>query len=514
MPDVIEPDKDAPPVRTLTTGVLNLDQLLGGGLPRGSLLLIVGPPGSGKTTMANQIAFAAARAGQRAIVFAALSEPSSKLVAHLSSFTFYDPALVGERIQFLSLEQFLTGSLSKTREALVASVRQAQASVVVLDGFRGIRAAEVNPQAARQFLYTVGSTLSVTGTTTIITSEADPHDPVFFPEATTADVILGLHAQVRGLRQQRRIEVIKLRLAAPLPGLHGLVISEEGLVVTPRLESRVNLHEHMPRPEPLTPAIWERARASAAPAAGRASFGLLELDVALGGGITRGTSTLLMGHLSTGKTFLGLHFALAGAKQGEPAVFLSFRETYEQLALKMLPFTLGQELERALAPGGGVTLVRWPPVELHADVVAEHLLTTVDQLGAQRLVVDSITELERAARESSDPTRVENYLAALVETLRRRHLTTLFIREVAQNSKLTLDIAEEPVAVLAENILLLRQVEQQGQLRRALSVAKMRFSAYDPTTLQEFRIAAPEGISILGPLGAEHDVPKPEEADQ
>lgn len=495
---------EATPGRFLPTGVPNLDLLLGGGLPRGSLLLIVGPPGSGKTTLANQIVFTTASAGQRAIVFTALSEPSSKLVAHLTSFTFFAPELVGEPIQFLSLEQFLTESLDKTGEALVAAARQARASVVVLDGFRGVRAANVDPQAARQFLYEVGSTLSATGTTTIITSEADPHDPTFFPEATTADVIVGLHVHQHGIRQQRRIEVIKMRGAPLVPGLHGLVIGQEGLVVIPRLESRVGLREHLPQPDALTGTIWKEARATlAAGATARAAFGLPGLDDLLEGGLTRDTSTLLMGHLGAGKTLLGLQFAVAGAQAGEPTVFLGFRETYEQLAFKVLPFSLGQHLEQALAPTGSLQLVRWPPVELHADVVADHLLALLDEVGARRLVVDSIAELERAAAESADPTRVESFLAALVESLRQRRLTTLFIREVSQDMELKLDLAEEPVAVLAENILLLRQVEHQGQLRRALSVAKMRFSAYDATVLQEVRIAAPDGLAVLGPLNGE-----------
>src|SRR5215470_14311304 len=93
-------------VRLDHTGVPNLDAVLGGGLPRGALTIVVGPPGSGKTTLANQMAFAAAEMERKAIVFTALSEPTNKLIAHLSSFAFYDNELVGDRVQFLSLQNF------------------------------------------------------------------------------------------------------------------------------------------------------------------------------------------------------------------------------------------------------------------------------------------------------------------------------------------------------------------------------------------------------------------------
>src|SRR5690348_12068215 len=87
------------------TGVPHLDQVLGGGVPRGGLVLIMGVPGSGKTTIASQIAFAAARAGKKVLLLTAISEPTNKLLAHLASFTFFDRELVGGPIQVLSLQQ-------------------------------------------------------------------------------------------------------------------------------------------------------------------------------------------------------------------------------------------------------------------------------------------------------------------------------------------------------------------------------------------------------------------------
>ena len=492
MEDLLGPPRPLEP-----TGIPNLDQILGGGLPRGALAIIVGPPGSGKTTLANQMAFAAAQAGQRVMVLTALSEPTSKLIAHLSAFDFFDDDLVGDNIQFLSLQQFLSGGLEETsakwwRRLAARRLRGARRLS------RGARR-EQDPQAARQFLYDVGTTLSVLGATTIITSEADPRDPAVLSR--------GDH---RRCRHWLAFRCGWRAPAAPggdhqnawrcaLSGLHGLALGQAGMIVYPRLESKINQTAYAPQPDSLGDVLEDLAVALGDPEA-RDPFGLPALDALLGGGVTPGTSTMVMGSLGTGKTLLGLHFALEGVRRGEPTVFLGFRESYHQLLRKTYPFVLGQELRAALAPEGPFTLLRWPPVELNADTLATVLLETLDRTNAKRLVVDSITELERAAMESGDPRRVENYLAALMEALHRRNVTALFIREIP-SSGLHPDFSSEPVAILAENMLVLRQEERQGRLHRTLLVQKMRFSAYDATIVREFTIHAPEGIRVQEDVG-------------
>ncbi len=475
------------------TGVPNLDEVLGGGLPRGTLAIIVGPPGSGKTTLANQMAFSAARNGRKAMVFTALSEPTSKLIAHLRTFSFFDGELVGDNIQFLSLQQFLPEGLEATGEEMIATAHRAGAGLVVLDGFRGVRGVDIDQQAARSFLFDVGTTLSTLGTTTIITSEADARDPSFFPEATTADVIIGLHYDLRGVRQWRNIEIIKMRGAAPLPGLHGLGLNSDGIVVFPRMEARITQQERWPEEQPtqfpLTPG---------APVP-RAGFGLPELDAALSGGLTRGTSTLLVGSLGSGKTFLALHFATAGAREGEPAVYVSFRESMEQLLQKVTPFALGADLRAALEPDGNMTLLRWAPVELDPNVVADRLLTTLDATNARRLVVDSVVEMERGVYDYA-ANRVHNYMAALMEALRARNITSLFIKEIRQQATTEIDFSDDAISVLAENVIYLRQVDYRGHLHRLISVLKTRFSAHDSSTLREFVIMPPQGIHVMSLL--------------
>ena len=483
------------------SGVPNLDAILGGGLPVGALAIIVGPPGSGKTTLACQVAFAAAAAGHRALILTALSEPTNKLVSHLRTFRFFDDALLGGPVRVLSLEQFLERGLASIGDALLALVREMRADVVVVDGFRGLRGADLDPQRAREFLYDIGSMLSVRGATTLITSEADPHDPAFFPELTTADVIVGLHYWLAGVRQLRALEVVKVRGGAPLPGLHGMALSQEGVRVYPRLEARVatSARHGDAGTAGQGPAGDASFDASDSADEDRAMFGLRGLDAALDGGMVRATLTLVTGSLGTGKSTLGLRFLLSGAAAGEPAVLLGFRETPKQLERKAQVFDAGRALTSALARDGGLELLYLPPVEIDPDIVADRLLNTLDRTGARRLVIDSIAELERAVARNGDPGRVEEYLAALAVALRRRDVTTLAIKESQLAASQTLDIAIDPVGLVADNVLLMQQLATLGELRRVLTVLKTRFTPHD-TSMHEFVIGPPDGIRVAASL--------------
>ena len=330
--------------------------------------------------------------------------------------------------------------------------------------------------------------MSLRGTTTLITTEADPHDPSLFPEMTTGDVLLGLYFKTMGMNTFRNLEVIKVRGRPPLIGRHSFSLTDDGVHVFPRLETlvRTKFRED-----------W-LIEGSDAQLTQRADFGLAELDTQLGGGLTRGTSTLLAGSLGVGKTLMGLHFALNGVRQGEPTLFLSFRETGIQLIQKANSFALGEQLRAALAAEGGLTLQRWEPVELDPDQVAMRLLTSIDQLGVRRVIIDSVLELERAVSESSSRERSTNYLSALLAVLRERGVTLLAIKETAKSVTSQLDFSADALSILAENVLLMQHVAYRGMLHNVLSVLKMRFSAHD-FTLREFRIVSPDGLRVLAP---------------
>jgi circadian clock protein KaiC len=306
---------------TVATGILGLDTVLSGGLNRRTLALIVGAPGAGKTVLASQILFNAARNGTKALIFTAFSEGNEQYIEHLRTFGFFDPTLVGDALEIYTLASLRSEEESSLATTIATTIRQSGAKVVLLDGFQGAEHLLPDQQRMREVLSALAIQIRYLDVTLLVTMAGDVRDPHLQSELTVADMAIALHFALVGSRHQRRLEVVKQRGRGQLPGLHSYQIDAQGISVFPRLESY-----------PL-PVTHSQSRE-------RAPFGLAELDQLLGGGPPVGTTTLLAGAPGVGKTTLGLFWALADARPDARTLFVTFSEHAEQLIQKASTFGL------------------------------------------------------------------------------------------------------------------------------------------------------------------------------
>ena len=448
------------------TAVPGLDTALGGGLLPGSLVIIVGPPGAGKTVLASHMLFAAARGGARALLLSTFSEGHEKLMAHLQRFAFFDGDTLASQFTLLPLPSVIGDDLEGAGRAVTRAIREAGATVVLIDGFQAMAGILGDLTGVRRFLASISTLAAYLGVTLLLTVEGRGRDPVIAPQLTTADVVLSLEYTVEAGRHRRRLDVLKQRGLAPLPGLHTYAITSAGVAVYPRLESLP-----VAAAEPVT----------APPAA----FGQPELDNLLGGGLTPGTTTVLAGAPGVGKTLLGLMWAWAGAGQGEESVVVGFGEQPERLRAKAAAF--GLDLDPLLA-AGALQLLRLSPVDIEPDIVADQILTALRPT-TRRLVVDDVASLLAELGP-----RARTYLAALKEQSASRGVTTLYLHEIAPFAGFRLDLGGTPLTLLADNVVMVQEQMVGEALHRVLAVLKMRSTTYD-RTLREL-VLAPAGIRV------------------
>lgn len=451
----------------LSTHVPGLDAILGGGLSHPSMVVIIGTPGAGKTILASQILFHAARRGLQTNVFTSFSEGIEQYVHHLRSLEFFDAALLGSAVQLFTLSSLMAGDAISPDMAIARTIRSSGAKVVLLDGFQSADTLMPDHRSIRALLSALATQIRYLDTTLIVTIAGEAHDAAFHTEMTIADAGIALNYSVQGRRHQRLLEVMKLRGRAQQPGLHSYQITESGIQVFPRIES--------------TPPLAARP-----PTRERMPFQLPALDQVLRGGPTAGTTTLLAGAPGVGKTTLGLHWALANAEPHAVSVFVSFAEHPEQLVRKAAAF--GLELQGAL-DSGSVRIVRFSSADLNPDYVASVLLRELAAPEVRLLVLDDIGILLHELGE-----RTRDYLGALNELVYQANVTGMYLLEIAAFDGLRVNLTNSPLAVLGDNVIVVQQYEIAGRLRRILAVLRMRLSFFDHT-LQEF-VLNDQGIQI------------------
>src|SRR5262245_57379217 len=181
------------PTPDLPTGVPGLDPLLGGGLSEGSLALLIGPPGAGKTVLGSQMIFAAVRGGMRALVITAYSEGNVKYLSHVRQFAFFDETLIGGPISLFSMQTLLNGGKEQVATAFIRAIRESKAQIVLIDGFQGIMPLLADPTSVRALLAALAVQASFINTTLLVTLAGNARDMQYAAEVTAADVVVGLH---------------------------------------------------------------------------------------------------------------------------------------------------------------------------------------------------------------------------------------------------------------------------------------------------------------------------------
>ncbi len=481
-------------IRTLPTGVPGLDETLGGGLPEFSFNIIAGAPGCGKTTLAHQIMFANATPQRPALYFTVLGEPAIKMLRYQQQFSFFDHSKMrGEdaAVRFINLSHVvLNEDLSAVLAAIIKEVEASNAGIVVVDSFRTVvrksqgALGEVELQG---FVQRLALHLTSWQATTFLIGEYVEGELRDNPVFTVADGLLWLFQSVERNSIVRKMQIMKLRGQESVPGLHTFRITSDGLQTFPRTFGLTNAS--------MKPKGQHRL-----------STGVKKLDALMGGGIPQGDSLLLAGPSGSGKSLMGAHFLQEGLRQGEPGILAMFEELPEEYARRAASFGFDFTTPQKK---GLLKLIYLRPLDLSVDETLHEIVTAVKEIGCKRLVIDSLVGFELALAPGFR-TDFRESLYRMIGALTRLGVTVISTVEVDENFT-SLNLSQYLVSFLADDLLRLRYVSINGQLRKMLLVVKMRRSNHS-IDMTEYEITSNGfvvGEALRGYRGLTTGIPGP-----
>jgi len=473
--------QDRVKINRLPTGVPGLDDILGGGLPEFSFNIIAGVPGSGKTTLAHQFIFANATPERPAIYFTVLGEPALKMLRYQQQYTFFDLSKLNRSIRFINLSQVLLDrGLAGILQEISTEVEAASPGIVVVDSFRTVvRKADNSEVEIQAFVQELGLLLTSWEATTFLIGEYVDSEMRDNPVFTVADGLLWLYQTVERNSVVRKLQVMKLRGQASVPGMHTFRITDGGLQAFSR-----------------TLGLAGRKK-KAAGAAKRLSMGIPELDEMLGGGIPEGDSLLIAGSSGTGKSLLATQFIDAGIREGQPGIVAVFEERPEEYAARASTF--GLDLATPMEDGN-LKVIYLRPLDLSVDETMQEILEAIKTTGAKRLVLDSLAGFEMALAPGFR-TDFRESLYRMIYSLTAIGVTILSTVEV-EESFTELLFSTYSISFLTDDIIRLRNVEIDGQLRKVLMVIKMRRGAHS-RDIREYEITS-QGV-VMGDRLKDYD---------
>ena len=478
--EIKDEERQRVPIRRLPTGVSGLDEILAGGLPEYSFNIIAGNPGGGKTTLAHQIMFANATRERPALYFTVLGEPAIKMLRYQQQFSFFDMAKVDGAIRFINLSHVvMEKDLGAVLDAIVKEVEDSNAGMVFVDSFRTmLRKGLVDASGMElpDFIQRLAMQLTSWQVTSFLIgeySEAEFRDnPVF----TVADGLLWLNQSVERNSIVRKMQVIKMRGQNTVPGMHTFRITDDGVQTFPR-------------------TLGLTAQSDVIKGGRRLKTGVSGFDVLLNGGVPEGDSMLVAGPSGSGKSMLATHFVDEGLRHGEPAVIVIFEELpkdYIRRAGKLgFDFVKPQE-------EGTLRILYLRPLDLSVDETVYEVIAAVKEIGAKRVVLDSLVGFEMAlAPEFRHEFRESLY--RMIGALTRTGVTVVSTVEVQENfTSMSLSLSNYAISFLTDDIVRLRYVSIDGRLRKMMIVVKMRGGPHS-IDMHEYTITD-SGVVIGEPL--------------
>jgi len=464
---------------TLATGIDGLDDILAGGYAPAHVHLIEGQPGTGKTTLAMQFLREGAARGERCL-YITLSETRAELIASAAShnwsldgidiYELIPPELSLDPAQEQSVIYAADLELGETVRMVMAELERIRPSRVVFDSLADIRQLAQSGLRYRRQVMALKYYLARHGATALLLDDLTEHQDNLTLHSISHGVLRLEQVAPSFGAERRRLRVYKMRGRGFRGGFHDFIIRQGGIVLFPRLVAA----EH-------------RAQAGSGPPL---ASNVPELDRLIGGGLDRGTSTLLLGPSGAGKSSLALRFVTSALTQGEKVLMVTFDEVRHVLLRRAAG--MGMDLEPHIAAGllhvEQVDPAEFPPGEIISLVRRE-----VEHGGATVVVLDSLNGYRSAML---DEAFLVLQIHELLSYLNQRGVVTLMV--LAQHGLVGPMQNSVDLTYVSDTVLLLRFFEAIGQMRRAISVMKKRTGAHE-STIREYLIDD-RGIRVGEPL--------------
>lgn len=453
------------------TGIPELDLVLRGGVCRGRVHLIEGRPGTGKTTLATQFLVERRNCGERGL-YIVLSETAAELAATAASHGW---SLDGIEVLELAPERSRLGfdqsilepselDLGETIAHITQAVLRSQCALVVIDSLAEIRLLATEPNRYRRQIMSLRRTLLDSGATVLLLN--DVTDTGDYDLQAMVHGVLCLEVIERSYgAARRRLRVAKMRGADFQSGWHDFAIQRGRLLVFPSLIAE----EHH--------AAYQRVMLSC---------GGPRLDELFGGGLPRGSTTMLTGPSGVGKSTLAVQLVAAAAERGQHSAYFSFDEAYETARERAEGLGLGVE---AMRSNGLMHWERANPTRISPGEFIWKVRRQVEDAAAAVVVIDSLNSyLETMPEEQA----LMLQLHELIAYLNNQGVVTVLV--LAQSG--VIGQLESPIdlSFLSDAVVLMRYREQSDELRRVISVIKQRTGRHS-RQVHQFTIG-PGGVQV------------------